>query len=72
VTYVAQQSVTKIISVTSMNLVTPKVGAEHELLFRKPGIGCTTNCDKYHISGNGIFGHTYAEAKYELKLMWVC
>ncbi len=32
----AQQSVTKIISVTIMNLVAPKAGAEHELLFNEP------------------------------------
>ncbi len=31
-TLVAQQSVTKIISVTVLNLVTPKAGAKHELL----------------------------------------
>jgi hypothetical protein len=35
-TWVAQQSVTKIISLTKMNLVTPKVGAKHEVLFNKP------------------------------------
>jgi hypothetical protein len=28
--------VTQIISVTIMNLVTPKAGAKHELLFNKP------------------------------------
>jgi hypothetical protein len=32
-TYVAQQSMTKIISVTMMHLVTPKDGAKHDLLF---------------------------------------
>ncbi len=32
----AQQSVTKIIPLTFMKLVTPKVGAKHELLFNKP------------------------------------
>jgi hypothetical protein len=31
-----EQSVNKIISVTSMNLVTPKVGGKYELLFDKP------------------------------------
>jgi hypothetical protein len=36
VTQVAQQSVTKIISPTIMNLITPKVGAKHELLFNEP------------------------------------
>ena len=36
VTKVAQQSVTKIISPTIMNLVTPKAGAKNELLFNKP------------------------------------
>jgi hypothetical protein len=35
-TQVAQQSVTKIMSLTIMNLVTPKAGAKHELLFNKP------------------------------------
>jgi hypothetical protein len=35
-TLVAQQSVTKIMPVTIMNLVTPKDGAKHELLFNKP------------------------------------
>jgi hypothetical protein len=35
-TYVAQQSVTKIIIVTIMNLVAPKAGARHELLFNEP------------------------------------
>jgi hypothetical protein len=34
-TYVAQQSVTQILTVTIMNLATPKVGAKHELLFNK-------------------------------------
>jgi hypothetical protein len=37
-TQVAQQSVTKTISVTIMNLVTPKAGAKHELLFNKPAL----------------------------------
>jgi hypothetical protein len=32
---IAQQSVTKIISVTIMNLVKPKAGAKHELLFNE-------------------------------------
>ena len=31
----AQQSVTKIIFLTSVNLVTPKAGAKHELLFNE-------------------------------------
>ncbi len=34
-TYAAQQSVTKLIPLTLMNLVAPTVGAEHELLFKK-------------------------------------
>jgi hypothetical protein len=34
-TYVTQQSVTKIIFVTHINLVTPKAGAKHEILFNK-------------------------------------
>jgi hypothetical protein len=33
---VAQKSVTKIISPTIMNLITPKVGAKHDLLFNEP------------------------------------
>jgi hypothetical protein len=35
-TKVAQQSVTRFIGMNLMNFVTPKVGAEHELLFNKP------------------------------------
>ncbi len=35
-TQIAQQSVTKIISLEVVNLVTPKPGAKHELLFNKP------------------------------------
>ncbi len=35
-TLVAQQSVNNIISLAILNLVTPKVGARHELLFNKP------------------------------------
>jgi hypothetical protein len=35
-TYVVQQSVTKIISLTFVNLVTPKAQAKPELLFNKP------------------------------------
>ncbi len=38
-TYVAQHSVTKIITLAIVNLVTPKVGAKHELLFNKPASG---------------------------------
>ncbi len=34
-TYAAQQSVTKLIPLTMMNLVAPTVGAKHELLFKK-------------------------------------
>jgi hypothetical protein len=33
---VAQQSVTKILSLTFVNLVTPKALAKHEHLFNKP------------------------------------
>jgi hypothetical protein len=40
-TLVAQQSVTKIIFVTMMNLVTHKAGAKHELLFNKPASNLT-------------------------------
>jgi len=35
-TELAQLSVIKVISVTSMNSVTPKAGANHELLFNNP------------------------------------
>ncbi len=35
VTQVAQHSVTKIISQTFVNLVTPKAAAKHEILFNK-------------------------------------
>ncbi len=38
-TYVAQKSVTKIVIVTIMNLLTPKGGAKHELLFNEPASG---------------------------------
>ncbi len=38
-TLVAQQSVTKMISISIMNLVTPKAGAKHELLFNKLTLG---------------------------------
>ncbi len=34
-TLVAQQSVTKIITLAVVNLVTPKAGAKHELLFKE-------------------------------------
>jgi hypothetical protein len=37
--YVAQQSVTKIITMTILNLATPKAGAKHEFLFNKPASG---------------------------------
>ncbi len=40
-TYGAEQSVTKIISASIMNLVTPKAGAKHELLFNKLASGAT-------------------------------
>ncbi len=35
-TSVAQQSVTKIITLIHINLVTPKARAKHELLFNEP------------------------------------
>jgi hypothetical protein len=35
-TLVAQQSATKTISLTFVNLVTPKARAKHEVLFNKP------------------------------------
>ncbi len=38
-TQVTQQSVTKIIPVTIVNLVTPKAGAKHELFLNKPTSG---------------------------------
>ncbi len=38
-TKVAQQSETKIIYMTLMNLVTTKAAAKHELLFKKPATG---------------------------------
>jgi hypothetical protein len=38
-TYVSQQSVAKILSRVFINLVTPKVGAKHELLFNEPATG---------------------------------
>ncbi len=37
--YVAQQSVTKIISMTILNLATPKAAAKHEFLFNEPASG---------------------------------
>ncbi len=37
-TLVAQQSVTKIISISIINLVTPEAGAMRELLFNKPAL----------------------------------
>jgi hypothetical protein len=39
-TKVAQQTLTKIISPTFPNLVTPKAGAKHKLLFNKPACQC--------------------------------
>jgi hypothetical protein len=38
-TYVAQESVTQIISLTILNLATPKAGAKHELLYNEPASG---------------------------------
>ncbi len=38
-TYLAEQSVTKIISVQIINLVTPKAGAKHELSVNIPPSG---------------------------------
>jgi hypothetical protein len=46
---VAQQSVTKIIALTILHLVTPKAGAEHELLFNKLDSGFT--CDTGETDG---------------------
>jgi hypothetical protein len=37
-TKVTQKSVTKIISVTTINLVAPKAAAENELLFNEPAL----------------------------------
>jgi hypothetical protein len=39
-TQVAQQNETKFMAIIVMNLVTPKVGAQHELLFNKPASVC--------------------------------
>ncbi len=65
---------TKIISVTIMNLVTPKVGAKHELLFNKlasvlpverwvcrtskSDLSKKTNSDQSHICDNYEFVNT--------------
>ncbi len=38
-TYVAQQSGTRFVAMTVMNLVTPEAIAKHELLFNKPSSG---------------------------------
>jgi len=43
-TLAAQQSVTQIILRTIVNLVTPKGGAERELLFNKPTPGDLFSC----------------------------
>ncbi len=43
----AQESVAKIISLTNVNLGTPKVGAEHEPLYNKPDSGSKQQmCDR--------------------------
>ncbi len=44
-TWVAQQSVTKIISMTTINLVIPKAGAKCELLLNEPAICWTSKSD---------------------------
>ncbi len=41
----SQQSVTNIISVTNMNLVTPKAGAKHDFLFNQPTVFWTSRSD---------------------------
>jgi len=41
-TLLAQQSVTKYIAMTAINLVTPKAATKPELLFNKPAIGKVT------------------------------
>jgi hypothetical protein len=45
---VAQQSVTKIISLICINLVTPKVGAKNELLFNAQATGLMNPKDGSH------------------------
>ncbi len=45
-TLVAQQSVTKIITLAVVNLVTPKAGAKHELLFNEPATTHKTTYSK--------------------------
>ena len=67
-TEVAQQSVTKIISVTIVNLVTPKAGAKHELLLNEPASGwfvehlsysiVVRQCHQIHCIYCYEFGHT--------------
>jgi hypothetical protein len=64
-TEVAQQSVTKSISVTIVNLVTPKAGAKHELLLKEPASGwfvehlsSTTKYGQIHSNYCCTLGHT--------------
>ncbi len=70
---VAQQSVTKIISLTFVNLVTPKAGAKQELLLNRPeagllnksshlapalGSSSSFRCDQIHNCYRYELGHT--------------
>ncbi len=66
-TLVAQQNVTKIISVTNKSLVTPKAGAKRELLFNEPTSGLLNKCsclawvlsmNKFYKNKRVDFGHT--------------
>jgi len=71
---------TKIMSLTIMNLVTIKVGPKHESFFKKPDrpqrgvcwtsksdLSSTTKYDRNHIFDNCEFGNTYlVGSKHEL------
>jgi hypothetical protein len=64
-TLAAQQSVTKIISVTIKILVTPKAGAKHTLLLNKTAsveqkllLSCCFRCDQICKNQFYKFGHT--------------
>jgi hypothetical protein len=51
--------VTKIISLSNMNLVTPKAGAKYEILFYKPG-SCLLNKSSYLAPASGVTKFTIA------------
>ncbi len=61
-TYVTLQSVTKIICLIFTNLVTPKVGAKHELLFNEPAaesdLSSATKGDQSNTNDCIELGHT--------------